>query len=57
MYLKNIILKSKNESYTWEVLSSGAFNHDAEGVVQTFESVVEILKCDIKWKLLSSTVN
>ena len=56
MYLKNIILKSKNESYTWEVLSSGAFNHDAEGVVQTFESVVEILKCDIKWKLLSSTV-
>lgn len=45
MYVKNIILKSKNESYIWEVLSSGAFNHDAEGVVLTFESVVEILKC------------
>ena len=46
MYVKNIILKSKNESYIWEVLSSGAFNHDAEGVVLTIESVVEILKCD-----------
>ena len=34
------------KSYLWEVLPSGAFNHDAEGVVLTFESVVEILKCD-----------
>ena len=40
MYLKNIILKGKNESYTWEVLSSGAFNHDAEGVVQRLLSLL-----------------